>query len=85
MDEGRGNFEMQQTIECFARHRPRKNISADDYAIDMQVAKFCEDRFESGKIAVNVVNRRDSHERITAKTGAAGWGLPPLFAAEAST
>src|SRR4029453_10231007 len=54
-------------LERFAWHRTRKDISSDDNLVDVVLTDLTQDRFERGKIAVDIAQHCDAH----------GW-MPPL-------
>src|SRR4051812_18011969 len=51
----------QQSFEGLPRHWTRDNISADHDPISVGLRYILKDRFQGGKITVNIVESRDAH------------------------
>ena len=62
-DETHGKVDGEQAVQRLTRHRTGKHISAHHYLIDAIRLDFFEHRVERRQIAVDVVDRRESHHR----------------------
>jgi hypothetical protein len=59
VDECHRQVQAEEEVQSFARHRAWQHISTDDYAVDVGIPHLGQDRLESGKVPVNVIE--DSH------------------------
>ena len=50
-----------QRCQRFARHRPGQNVAAYDHHFDARQPYLRQNRFERGKVAMNVVDGRHFH------------------------
>ena len=62
-------IELEQKIHHLARHRTWQNVAADDNSIDGGRADLGENSLERGEVAMNVVEDRDAHWRISTWAG----------------
>jgi hypothetical protein len=65
-----------ERVERLARERSRKYVTADDDAIDARPADVVEHAVERGRVAVDVVKRRDAHVAATDKGGRCTSRIP---------
>src|SRR4029079_4618042 len=52
-----------QTSECFARHWTYDHITSDHELINVYLSDILQDCLKSGKVAVNVVECSNTHDR----------------------
>ena len=57
------NIQGEQALKCFSWKRSGEDIATHDNPVDPKIAEFCEDCFERGQVAVDVVERRNSMPR----------------------
>ena len=56
-----GTVDCARAVDRVARHRPWHDVAANDDLIDTLPMDLVEHRFQSGQVAVYVVEGRDSH------------------------
>jgi len=79
LDELNRDVEVEQTRERFPRHRTQNNIASNDDMGYSFLANLMEDSLECGKIAMEVIEDGDTHNRsnltrlATGITSSPGW------------
>ncbi len=58
-------LERQELIECLAVERASRDVTADKNEVDALARDIRQHRLKCGKVAVNVVQRRDPHAQQT--------------------
>jgi hypothetical protein len=62
VDELDGQVEAQQARDRLAGHRARDHVAPDHDPVHLRPANVLQHRLQRGEVAVDVIDRRDSHD-----------------------
>src|SRR5215469_10712111 len=61
IDEVDGEIKRKKPVERFTPHRSRYNVASDDNPFNLIPLEFCQDRFQSWQVSMNVIKRCNRH------------------------